>query len=153
MKKSIVFLVCSLLFFAIGCEDDSLSQEEQLAKDIKKIEKYLEENNLTAQKTSSGLHYIIDEQGTGSNPNAYSDVEVKYVGKFTNDEVFDQGTATFNLSGVIEGWTEGIPYFKEGGKGKLLIPSYLGYGKDGFSYLIPANSVLVFDIDLIDIKD
>ena len=51
---------------------------------------------------------------------------------------------------MIEGWKEGIPYFKEGGVGKLLIPSALGYGPNGNSG-IPPNSVLIFDIGLIDV--
>ena len=57
---------------------------------------------------------------------------------------------TFPLSGVIQGWQEGIPLFKEGGSGILLIPSALGYGSQSVGS-IPANSVLIFDINLIDV--
>ena len=79
-------------------------------------------------------------------------MKVAYKGYFTNCEVFDESTSgiTFNLQQVIEGWTLGIPYFKEGGSGKLLLPSALAYGKKGTSG-IPENSVLIFDIDLIEV--
>ena len=66
---------------------------------------------------------------------------------------FDQSSSngiTFPLSGVIQGWQEGIPLFKEGGSGILLIPSALGYGSQSVG-TIPANSVLIFDINLIDV--
>jgi FKBP-type peptidyl-prolyl cis-trans isomerase FkpA len=82
-----------------------------------------------------------------------SDVKVAYKGYFTDGSVFDESSAagiTFNLQGVIAGWTEGIPFFKEGGTGKLLLPSALGYGKSGTNG-IPKNSVLIFDIELLQV--
>jgi FKBP-type peptidyl-prolyl cis-trans isomerase FkpA len=72
----------------------------------------------------------------------------------TDGSVFDQSNSagvSFNLTSVIQGWQEGIPYFKKGGKGKLLIPSALGYGTQGTSGISP-NSVLIFDINLLDVK-
>jgi len=78
---------------------------------------------------------------------------VAYTGYYTNGEIFDGSNAqgiTFNLNGVIDGWRIGIPYFKEGGSGKLLIPSALGYGPNGGGS-VPANSVLIFDIELIEV--
>ena len=75
-----------------------------------------------------------------------------YKGYLTCNRVFDETTsvepAEFGLNGVIPGWTEGIPLFKKGGKGKLLIPSALGYGPNG-TFGIPGNTVLIFDIELI----
>ena len=90
-------------------------------------EQYLERR---ASSTSSGLYYVIEVEGTGTQPTAASTVNVDYRGYLTDGTVFDQtatGT-TFNLGDVIKGWQEGIPLFKEGGKGKLLIPSALAYG-------------------------
>lgn len=116
------------------------------------IQDYLVENELTesAIKTKSGLYYIIEEEGTGENPEPTDYVTVAYKGYFTNGNVFDESTvsgATFNLKGTIDGWIEGIPFFKEGGAGKLLIPSKLGYGYSGKGS-IPGGAVLVFDIEL-----
>ena len=97
------------------------------------------------------MFYVIDNVGAGGNPNSSSNVTVIYKGYLLDGSVFDQSNptgVTLNLSNVIQGWREGIPYFKiGGGKGKLLIPSALGYGDQAKSS-IPANSVLIFDIQL-----
>jgi FKBP-type peptidyl-prolyl cis-trans isomerase FkpA len=149
MKKGIIIVFGFLLLGFASCnKEESVSTSEQLAIDVEKIEKYLSDNGLTAQKTASGLHYIITEPGTGTSPNINSTVTVKYVGRLLDGTEFDRGTATFALQTVIEGWQEGIPLFKLQGKGKLIIPSTLGYGSSGTGD-IPANSVLVFDIYLI----
>ena len=100
------------------------------------------------------LYYIINEQGTGTQPTAASNVTVAYKGYFTNGNVFDQSKAegiSFGLNQVIKGWTEGIPYFKTGGSGVLLIPSHLGYGSTN-NGPIPGGSVLIFDVKLISVN-
>ena len=142
----IVILGLSVFLLFSSCKKgvDELNREE--------IEKFIGEYNLPAKSTGSGLYYVIDEEGTGERPKSNSDVKVKYNGYFTDGNLFDQNTTgiTFNLQGVIPGWTEGIPLFKEGGRGMLLIPSKLGYG-DRQVGSIPPNSVLIFDIDLIEV--
>lgn len=142
-----VLIIGLSIFFLFSCKKDdvdTLNREE--------IEKFIGDNNLSASSTASGLYYVIDEEGNGARPNSTSNVNVKYKGYFTNGNVFDQNTAgiTFNLQSVISGWTEGIPLFKEGGKGMLLIPSKLGYG-DRTVGSIPPNSVLIFDIELVNV--
>lgn len=154
MSKLIPF---SLLFLTISifasCIPDPISDEEILKQDLKEIEKYLDDNNLTAQVTASGLHYIIEEPGTGGNPNKNSYVTVRYKGYLLDGAVFDQtegtATASFNLSGLITGWQEGIPLLQKGGKGKFFIPSKLAYGRGG-SGNIPPNTPIAFDIELVD---
>ena len=92
--------------------------------------------------------------GTGAQPTASSNVTVAYKGYFTDGNVFDESKAegiSFGLNQVIKGWTEGIPFFKEGGNGVLLIPSHLGYGSNG-SGPIPGGSVLVFNVKLIKVN-
>lgn len=148
MKKVFIFPLLALFAFSSCIKDP----EVQLENDIDKIEKYLDDKGLTALSTESGLHYIIEVEGTGGNPTIDDEVTVFYKGYFLNEEVFDETGAnpvTFPLANVIEGWQEGIPLFKKGGKGKLLIPSGLGYG------LFPPpgikkNAVLIFDIELVD---
>ncbi|WP_366915394.1 FKBP-type peptidyl-prolyl cis-trans isomerase [uncultured Polaribacter sp.] len=117
------------------------------------ILKYIEDNNLTATKTASGLYYVVNNEGTGSQPTATSNVTVDYKGYFLNGTVFDESTssASFNLSRVIPGWTEGLQFFKKGGDGVLLIPYTLGYGTSGTG-TIPGYSVLVFDVKLISVN-
>jgi FKBP-type peptidyl-prolyl cis-trans isomerase FkpA len=154
MKKLLLPLLASLFIF-IACSDDD-KVADQLRKDKKIIEEYLEENNLTAQSTKSGLYYIIDEEGTGDRPNAFSIIKVTYRGTLLDGTLFDEGIADeIPLYSYVEGWQEGIPMFKEGGSGTLLIPSKLGYGvyENVTSYdTIPKSSVLLFDISLDEVE-
>ncbi|HLP10918.1 MAG TPA: FKBP-type peptidyl-prolyl cis-trans isomerase [Flavobacteriales bacterium] len=127
--------------------------ERRLKKDKKIIEDYIKEKGLTAQMTEEGLYYVINDPGTGIQPTATSTVKVAYKGYYTNGQAFDASHVSgieFGLPNVIEGWQIGIPKFKEGGSGILLIPSGLGYGPKGRGE-IPGNAVLIFDITLIDV--
>ena len=121
--------------------------------DMEKIEDYLAENNLVAEHTASGLYYIITEPGSGGHPNLNSTVKVKYKGYLRSGRVFDETTgsqtATFPLTNLIAGWQEGIPLLQRGGKGTFFLPSDLGYGSQAVGD-IPANSVLIFEIELVD---
>lgn len=156
MKYTLVVLV-SFLF--VSCFPDLKSDVETQPVDYtvqneKEITDYIAKNNLIAQKSETGLYYIINEEGIGKQPNANSDVTVAYKGYFTNGKSFDKSEAagiTFNLQQVIKGWTEGIQYFKEGGSGVILVPSSLGYGNGGRPG-IPGGAVLIFDIKLITVK-
>ena len=120
---------------------------------MEKIENYLAENNLTATATPSGLYYIITKEGSGGHPNLQSTVTVKYKGYRLNGNVFDEtvgnNTATFPLLNLIQGWQEGIPLLQKGGKGTFFVPAELGYGSQRVGD-IPANSVLIFEIELVD---
>lgn len=144
------FLVVSFGLTACKKED---GYDAQLEIDKAIIEKYLDDNGLTAQSSASGLYYIIDNQGTGIKPTINSTVTAKYTGKLLSGTIFDSGTASFPLANVIEGWQEGIPLFNAGGTGTLFIPSGLGYGSSGSgSGSIPPNTVLIFDVYLIGVK-
>ena len=121
------------------------------AQDDYEIRCYLDKYNLNAEKSDSGLYYIIDEEGTGASPLISDRVKVSYRGYFTNGTIFDESSAegiSFYFPQVIPGWQEGIRYFREGGSGKLFIPSRLGYGNKSHNR-IPGGSVLIFDIKLI----
>lgn len=105
----------------------------------------------------SGLQYKIITQGTGLQPKAGDRVEVHYTGKLTNDTVFDssypRGQAlpfTLGKGMVIKGWDEGIAMLKEGGKATFIIPPNLGYGQSAKGK-IPANSTLIFDVELMKV--
>lgn len=146
--KSYFYLLFIALF--ISCSsDDAINYDAQNETDIVK---YISDNNLTTKKSNSGLYYVINNQGVGANPTTNSTVTVGYKGYFLDGKTFDENSSgiKFNLQQVIKGWTEGITYFKEGGKGILLIPSRLAYGSTARQG-IPAGSVLIFDINLIKI--
>lgn len=139
----------SVLIFEIEIVDYKVLNDEQ-------IEAYLNEHEITdVSRSESGLYYQIEELGTGENPSETADVTVVYKGYFLDGEVFDESSPNgvfFNLSQVIPGWTEGIQYFKQGGKGKLFVPSHLGYGLYDFNG-IPGGSVLIFEVELVDFID
>lgn len=153
--KNLLYL--SLLILSISITSCSKSTDEILseiaAENEQTILDYLSDNNLTAEKTASGLYYIIDVPGGNERPTLASTVEVIYRGYFVDGVAFDatpQGdSSVFPLSNVIAGWQEGIPLFGKGGSGVLLIPSALGYGTNGQGSIAP-NEVLIFDINLID---
>jgi len=134
-------------------------EKRRIEKEQKTILTYLAENNLTAQKTESGIHYIIGNEGTGVHPKAEDIVKVHYTGTLLDGTVFDSSIERgepieFPLDAVIKGWTEGIPLFSKGGKGKLLIPSHLAYGSNPRpGGKIKPNDVLVFEVELLDIID
>lgn len=128
--------------------------DDQAQRDDDLIRSYLAENGLEATRTGSGLYYLISEQGTGPFPTLDSRVRVVYKGYLLDGTVFDETDPAgleFNMREIIAGWQEGLTYFREGGKGKLFIPSKLGYGNQKVGN-IPANSVLIFDIFLLKVR-
>ena len=149
MKYSLLAIVCAFLFScSSGPEKDFSTINE------KQITDYIKTNKLEAIKCESGLYYVIDEAGEGVQPTSAFTVQVAYRGHYLDGEVFDESSErgiSFPLNRVIKGWTEGITYFKEGGKGMLLVPSHLGYGPYD-TRGIPGGSVLIFDIHLIEVK-
>ena len=108
--------------------------------------------------TSSGLQYRILNEGSGDDsPGPESVVSVHYRGKLTNGLEFDSSykrnqPASFSVNGVIRGWTEALQLMKEGDKWELIIPPDLGYGSKGAGNIIPPDSTLIFEIELIGIK-
>ncbi|NXC23397.1 FKB1A protein, partial [Corythaeola cristata] len=102
------------------------------------------------------LLYQVEKEGTGDAPKDSDTVVVNYKGTLIDGTEFDNSYTrgeplSFRLDGVIPGWTEGLKHVKKGGKIKLVIPPNLAYGKNGVPG-IPANSTLVFDVELLDIK-
>lgn len=148
-------LFAGLLTLFISCNSGSKDENIDFVKqNDADITAYIKEKNLDATKTDSGMYYVITDPGTGAQPTATSNVTVAYKGSFLNGKVFDKSESdgiSFPLNQVIKGWTEGIPLFKEGGSGILLIPAHLGYGENDYS-TIPGGSVLIFDVKLISVN-
>lgn len=120
-------------------------------------EKYLEQNRAKpgVKTTASGLQYETLTEGTGSAPTATNTVKVHYRGTLLNGKEFDSSykrnqPIEFPLNRVIPGWTEGLQLMKVGGKTRLTIPSHLAYGDQG-NPSIPANSTLIFEVELLDV--
>ena len=108
--------------------------------------------------TASGLKYQVLKQGTGTvSPKATDTVKVHYHGTLLDGTVFDSSVQrgepiSFPLNRVIRGWTEGLQLMKVGDKFKFEIPPDLAYGPNSPSSKIPANSTLVFEVELLGIE-
>ncbi len=147
-------------------------QKAQLGKDITAIDDFLKAKNVTAQTTTSGLRYIITKPGTGENAKAGQQVKIDYLGYLLNGKFFDtsieseakknnlytQGRPysplelTVGAQQVIPGWEEAIQLMNKGSKMTVYIPSTLAYGNQRRGDVIAENSVLVFDMELIEVK-
>ncbi|HEY1078447.1 MAG TPA: FKBP-type peptidyl-prolyl cis-trans isomerase [Bdellovibrio sp.] len=132
-------------------------QQEAADANAKQGKEFLEKNKSAAgvKATASGLQYISEKEGTGATPKKEDVVKVHYKGTLTNGEQFDSSydrgqPAEFPVGGVIPGWTEALQLMKVGGKAKLFIPPELAYGPSGRPG-IPPNSVLIFEVELMDI--
>jgi FKBP-type peptidyl-prolyl cis-trans isomerase len=106
----------------------------------------------------SGLQYKILKAGTGEKPDADDSVVCNYRGTLVDGTEFDSsakhnGPATFPVKGVIRGWREALLLMPAGSKWQLFVPSYLAYGEDGAGQLIPPNSALVFEIELLSVQE
>ncbi len=138
-------------------------QAEMQAKSTEKFKKegadFLKANAAKpgVTTTASGLQYIVLKEGTGASPKATNTVKAHYKGTLIDgtpfDSSYDRGQpASFGLSMVIPGWTEGVPLMKVGGKSKFFIPFELAYGPNGREPKIPPYSALIFEIELLAIE-
>lgn len=137
--------------------------KKQYLLDDAKIQTFLTSKSLTAVKDLSRVYYITNTLGTGTDPiSLSSNITFKYTGRLLDGTVFDSstdGTASYLLSQLIPGWQKILTKFKAGGKVRLLIPSDLGYGPTGSynqntgTYVVPANAVLDFDVEVISVTN
>ena len=111
-----------------------------------------------AQKTESGLMYLMEEEGKGPKPNVGDQVQVHYELKLLNGTVVDSSfqrgepiAITIGVGQVIPGWDEGILLLNEGSKATLVVPSDLGYGPAGAGGVIPPNATLLFKVELVKV--
>jgi FKBP-type peptidyl-prolyl cis-trans isomerase FkpA len=137
-------------------------------KEVKQIEAYLSKNNITATKTADGVYYQITSQGSGPQADSGKMVSVNYTGFSFEGKPFDSNVDSTKQSqrhplqpfefkagvgGAIQGMVKAITAFKKGDKGKLYIPGILGYGPQGSGSVIQPNESLMFDIEVVDVKD
>jgi FKBP-type peptidyl-prolyl cis-trans isomerase FkpA len=155
LKYSLILLLSTSLFWACKKDKCDLVESTDVASDteVTVIKNHLTANGLQATQHSSGLFYVIENQGSGTTPNLCSSVTVKYKGTLLNGTVFDESTSnvTFPLNNLITGWKKGIPLVQKGGKIKLYVPPSLGYGSTSISG-IPGNSTLIFDIEVVGVE-
>lgn len=146
IQSSRITFLLFILFLAVSfLTTNAFSKEEKMSGDI--------------QETPSGLKYIVIEPGEGDKPEKGKKVKVHYTGKLEDGSVFDSSTKrgvpiefTLGVGQVIKGWDEGIADMKVGEKRQLIIPPDLGYGPNGHPPVIPPNSTLIFDVELVEIN-
>ena len=146
--------------------------KELVVEEAKTIEAYVAEKGLTANKTESGLYYVIEEEGTGDAITPGTTMYVDYAGYLMDGTLFDTSIESLakennvynaqreytplpvnvGMGQVIPGWDEGLLLLKNGSKAKFLIPSPLAYGENGAGGLIGPNAILVFDVEVKDVQ-
>ena len=146
MRSRISFFIF-VLFIVVSFNStiNAISEEKKMSGDV--------------QETPSGLKYIIIEEGTGDKPQKGQKVKVHYTGKLEDGTEFDSSVKrgvpiefTLGVGQVIKGWDEGILDMKVGEKRQLIIPPDLGYGPNGYPPVIPPNSTLIFDTELVEVN-
>lgn len=145
-------------------------EADQLKADIATIDEFLASKNISAQKLESGLRYVITAPGTGENAQSGQTVKVDYVGYLLDGKHFDTSKkavaeangilnpmreyapydVTIDQSMVIKGWHEALKQLNKGAKATVYVPSPLAYGAQRRGDVIKENSILVFDLELVD---
>ncbi len=139
------------------------SAGKQAGVDEALVREYLTKNGIQATRTASGLYYRIEKMGAGLKPGTGDSVSMNYTGMTLAGEKFDSNVDpkfnhvmpfwfTLGMGQVISGWDEGIALMPKGSKGTLYIPSTLAYGAQSPTPLIQPNSVLVFDVEVVDVR-
>lgn len=144
----------------VQVQEDAVKAAAEKAKNaMKEFEAYVMKTYPNAQKTASGLYYIVEKEGTGAKAEAGKQVSVHYAGSLTDGTEFDNSFKRgqpiefqLGVGQVIKGWDEGIALMSEGAKYKLVIPYQLAYGENGRPPVIPAKAALIFDTELIKVN-
>jgi len=167
--KSGQYLEYSVALLSVKSQQEMRKEQEQHAeiqktKDEQLLQDYFKTNNLQPSKTASGLYYIIEKEGSGETAKAGQSVTVNYTGRTLDGNIFDSNTDpsigrrdpfrfVVGQGNVIQGWDEGVMLLKKGSKAKFFIPSGLAYGQQSPHPAIPADAILTFDIEILNIEN
>jgi FKBP-type peptidyl-prolyl cis-trans isomerase len=162
--KNISFVALLLAFVFLSCgseegqnksENNNSIPQSQAEIDDAKLKNYLEENNIEAESTKTGLYYVIENPGEGDPPKLSNTVVMHYKGSLLDGTVFESSYDSgkplrYQLGALIEGWRQGVPMLGKGGKATFFIPSGLAYGPRGAGPQIGPNTPLIFEVELLD---
>jgi FKBP-type peptidyl-prolyl cis-trans isomerase FkpA len=158
MRTSVLWAVLVSVLFTSCLKKNSgcgyaVDNTQAPAAEQQLVKSYLDSVGIkNAVLDSNGFYYLIISPGSGLVPSPCSQVTVAYQGQLANGAIFaQQSDVVYTLGSLIDGWREGLPLIQSGGQIKLFIPPSLGYGANGNSE-IPANSILIFNISLINVQ-
>ncbi len=136
-----------------GYTNADLQSEIAPASEVAALQQFIERDSIDAVKDPRGFYYKIETPGSADKLEPCASIAINYVGTLTNGKIFDQAeNAQFNISSLIAGWQVGLPLIGKGGKITLYLPPSFGYGSGEING-IPANSILIFSIDLINFNN
>jgi peptidyl-prolyl cis-trans isomerase A (cyclophilin A) len=145
--------------FTKGSEGATKKREEEMKKGIAEWDGKVKAKFPTAQKTASGLYYVVDKPGTGAKATKGQTVVAHYTGTLWDGKKFDSSVDrgqpfefAVGTGQVIPGWDEGFMLFNIGAKGKLIIPARMAYGDRGAGGVIPPNADLIFEVEMLGVK-
>ncbi len=161
MEKVIIIVIAVLLIGYFFVRNSGGARPEEIAANKKAGAEFMETNKTVegVKTTSSGLQYLVLQEGTGSqHPSATDKVKVHYEGKLLDGTVFDSSVErgepiSFGLNQVIKGWTEGLQLMVAGETTRFFIPAELAYGNKGAGRDIPGGSTLIFEVELLGINE
>jgi FKBP-type peptidyl-prolyl cis-trans isomerase FkpA len=152
-KYLVLLAICSSVMFS-SCQQSSQCgtvTTKATESEVVTLEQWLNTNGITATKDSRGFFYKIVNAGNNIKPNTCNTVRVSYSGSLTDGTEFEfNGNASLNMAQLIKGWQQALPMIGEGGLIKIYLPPSLAYGSTPKPN-IPANSILIFDIELKDV--
>jgi FKBP-type peptidyl-prolyl cis-trans isomerase len=137
-------------------DEAALEKSGEKAKQVKAVQDFLTAKKWTATPTAVGTFVKIDQPGTGAQVADGKFVTVKYDGKkVSNDSTFDanQFTVQLGVQPFIKGFEDGLRQFKQGGKGTIIIPGYLAYGKEGNGGVFKPYEPLYFNVEIVSVSD
>lgn len=150
---ALLFTVISCIAFSCLKSNDQGCQSMAPETEEPQMKAFCSSHNINYTRLSNSLYYQVIDSGNGAAPSSQSVIKATYTGTLLNGNIFDQTSTPvqMRMADLIEGWRQGLPLVKKGGRILLIIPSYLGYGCTAQKG-IPANSVLYFDITLTDVQ-
>ena len=144
----------SLLLMIVALASCKTYSDDEVQSFDDEIQAYIKENNIDVEKSSSGMYYKIIEQGEGRKIQFKDVVRFKYKGTLLDGTVFDDQTedpVEFRVDQLIGAWKEIMLELNDGGKAYLIAPPQQGYGTHNLED-IPANSILIFDMEVVEVK-
>jgi FKBP-type peptidyl-prolyl cis-trans isomerase FkpA len=138
--------------------ETEMQMAEAQSVEKEQMQEYIEENNITAQPTETGMYYVEHKKGSGPKPQEGDKVKVHYTGMLLDGTKFDSSVDrgqpfefTLGVGQVIRGWDEGIAMMNVGSEATFILPSHMAYGERGAGSDIPPFAPLVFEVELLDV--